>query len=81
MFRPHPFSWVPADGQRHATTDAKPRYGYHAIRVRTLCDLRVLVDDSDVSWLWPTCPGCNEGAHELAEVPMIGSAPGRLELE
>lgn len=82
MFRPHPFSWVPAEGKRHATTDAKPRYGYRGTRVRTLCGRSVFAEDSDVAWLWPTWPGCNEGAHDLAEVPMIGSgAPGLLELE
>lgn len=82
MFRPHPFSWVPADGRRHATTDAKPRGGYHGNRVQTLCDRRVCVDNSDIAWLWPTCPECNTSAHELADVPMIepgGAMP--LELE
>ncbi|SFS82313.1 zinc finger protein [Saccharopolyspora flava] len=72
MYRPHPFSWVPAEGQRHATTDPKPRQGYDGVEVRTLCLKRVTVDNSDIGWLWPTCSSCNTGAHELAGVPAGG---------
>ncbi|WP_263254086.1 zinc finger protein [Saccharopolyspora rosea] len=71
MYRPHPFSWVPADGQRHATADVRPPGGFSTgLVVETLCGQQVQADNSDMAWLWETCPTCNVRAHELAGIPM-----------
>ncbi len=40
MWSPHPFHWVPAGGQRHASTDAHPNGGHlypDGTAVTTLC--------------------------------------------
>ncbi len=61
--------WVPADGQRHASTDSKPVgcYAYPATwEVKTLCGLTVTAADGKPAWLWETCPTCNARAKERA---------------
>lgn len=71
MYRPHPFSWIPACGKRHASADTKPLGGYpNGFVVATLCRHQLPADNSDVAWLWETCPECNVKAHELAGIPM-----------
>ncbi|MGI8308790.1 zinc finger protein [Saccharopolyspora hattusasensis] len=78
MYRPHPFSWVPADGQRHASIDARPGGGYPTgVCVATLCGHQLIADNTDRAWLWETCPDCNAAAHVLAEVPMPPAAGAR----
>ena len=50
MYRPHPFSWVPADGQRHATADVRPPGGFSTgLVVETLCGQQVQADNSDMA--------------------------------
>ncbi|MEY8042480.1 zinc finger protein [Saccharopolyspora cebuensis] len=71
-WRPYPFSWVPAAGQRHATAAPGWRHGE---RVVALCGAGVAAVDSAQAWLWWTCPRCDVKAHELAGVPMPGSGP------
>ncbi|MGW5644489.1 zinc finger protein [Saccharopolyspora sp. NPDC003752] len=72
-FQPYPFHWVPAAGQRHASTDARPPGGYPTgMEVATLCGCRLDADNSELAWFWNTCPGCNRSAHALAGVPLYG---------
>ncbi|MEV0055987.1 zinc finger protein [Saccharopolyspora shandongensis] len=56
-FQPYPFHWVPAAGQRHASTDARPSGGYPTgMEVATLCGCRLDADNSELAWFWNTCP-------------------------
>ncbi|GAA4849103.1 hypothetical protein GCM10025787_34900 [Saccharopolyspora rosea] len=66
----YPFHWVPGDGRRHASLDPRPcrcRYPAGAL-VSTLCGRKVVVDHSEVAWLWETCPDCNGEARRLAGI-------------
>ena len=65
-YQPHPFHWVPAGGQRHAS-HARVAAGDAAAM---LCGERVVATYSATAWLWHTCENCNQSAHELAGVPM-----------
>lgn len=71
-FRPHPFSWIPADGQRHATVDQRPSGGWrNGELISTLCGNEGLEASlGTAAWLWETCSECNVRAHELAAVPV-----------
>ncbi|GAA2817592.1 zinc finger protein [Saccharopolyspora taberi] len=63
----YPFHWVPCEGSRHASLDARPAGGYPTgTEVTTLCGKRLPADNSELAWLWPTCPPCNREAHRLA---------------
>lgn len=63
----HPFRWVPAEGERHASLEPSTGQGYPEGKViQALCGKRVRAENSDISWLWETCPDCNNRAHELA---------------
>ncbi|GAB2740193.1 hypothetical protein GCM10027174_12000 [Salinifilum aidingensis] len=66
---PHPFSWVPAQGARHATTDPRPprsgRVHPPDVVVSTLCGEEVPAAAGEVAWLWETCPDCDERARAL----------------
>lgn len=74
-FRPHPFSWIPADGYRHATADKRPAGGWrNGEAVSTLCgDEDLAASLGTAAWLWETCSECNVRAHELAAMPVVGS--------
>ncbi|WP_246868998.1 zinc finger protein [Saccharopolyspora sp. ASAGF58] len=74
-YQPHPFHWVPADGQRHASTDARLGGGYPTrVCVATLCGHQLIADNTDRAWLWDTCPDCNAAAHKLAHyLPAVGA--------
>ncbi|GAB2734109.1 hypothetical protein GCM10027174_03570 [Salinifilum aidingensis] len=65
-YRPHPFSWCPGGGARHATTSHRPQTG---TEVTALCGSAVTADHSDVAWLWPTCAECNAAAHDMVGTP------------
>ncbi|MBB5159440.1 zinc finger protein [Saccharopolyspora phatthalungensis] len=70
MYQPNPFHWVPADGQRHASTDPKPAKGYPTgFVVGTLCGHQLAAENTSRSWLWPTCGTCNDKADGLANTP------------
>jgi hypothetical protein len=74
MYRPHPFSWCPADGERHATTDKRPPGGWpNGTEIRALCGKQVHSANFVEAWLWTTCADCNIEAHELAGVPFAGA--------
>ncbi|KAA5829161.1 zinc finger protein [Saccharopolyspora hirsuta] len=69
MYQPYPFHWVPAAGQRHASTDRRPEGALAyptGTSVATLCREQVVADNSEIGWLWPTCDGCNTEAHRIA---------------
>lgn len=72
-YQPHPFHWVPAGGQRHASQrrvgDGEP--------ARMLCGEHIVASYAEIAWLWETCSSCNITAHELAGVPMPASAAVR----
>lgn len=65
---PHPFTWVPAQRARHASTDPTPSgHNYPTgTEVTSLCGLHVRADNSEVAWFWATCRDCHVKAHELA---------------
>ncbi|RKT83771.1 zinc-finger [Saccharopolyspora antimicrobica] len=69
----YPFHWVPAAGQRHASTDRRPEGALaypSGTSVTTLCREQVIADNSEIGWLWPTCDSCNTEAHRIArELP------------
>ncbi|WP_190812664.1 hypothetical protein [Saccharopolyspora pogona] len=70
-YRPHPFSWTPGGGLRHATCDERRSGGWRDDdKVTTLCNRPIRVDTSELAWLWDTCPDCNVAAHVLAQCPM-----------
>ncbi|GAA0516326.1 hypothetical protein GCM10011581_46210 [Saccharopolyspora subtropica] len=76
-YRPHPFHWVPAAGQRHASTDPHSAGNVYATGadVTTLCERRVKAETDELAWLWETCPDCNAAARVLAGLPpMLGAA-------
>ncbi|MEV5538637.1 zinc finger protein [Saccharopolyspora shandongensis] len=74
---PHPFRWQPGDGQRHATRKLRPRGGFPVdAQIETLCGKQITADNSDVAWLWTTCPECNRFAHELTGTPIAPCSPG-----
>ncbi|MBB5160058.1 hypothetical protein BJ970_007659 [Saccharopolyspora phatthalungensis] len=78
MYRPHFFSWVPADGLRHASTDAKPFRGYPTgFVVATLCGHQLAAENTDLAWFWETCRTCDDKAHELAKTPTPPAASAR----
>ncbi|GAA0509907.1 hypothetical protein GCM10011581_42840 [Saccharopolyspora subtropica] len=63
----HPFHWVPAEGQRHASLDFRPGGGYPTgMTVSTLCKQQLSADNSQLAWLWETCRDCNKEAHRIA---------------
>ncbi|MDR7301001.1 zinc finger protein [Haloactinomyces albus] len=78
---PHPFTWVPADQARHASTDSTPNgHGYPTgTEVMTLCEQQLTADNSENAWFWGTCPDCNVAAHELTgvEIPTASKAAER----
>ncbi|TDD06176.1 hypothetical protein E1181_13005 [Saccharopolyspora terrae] len=64
--RMHPFHWVPALGERHASTDHRPSGGYPAgSTITTLCDREMRAEVGEMAWLWNTCPACNAEAHRM----------------
>ncbi|MCI2421839.1 hypothetical protein MOQ72_30830 [Saccharopolyspora sp. K220] len=68
----HPFHWTPAQGQRHASLDTRPGGGYPTgMSVKTLCNQQLTAENTDLAWLWLTCPDCDVEAHRLAGVPLI----------
>ncbi|WP_406690718.1 zinc finger protein [Saccharopolyspora sp. ID03-671] len=66
-YRPHPFTWCPSNGSRHATAQTAPREGE---RFETLCGEPATADRSDQAWFWQTCAACDARAHHLAGLPM-----------
>lgn len=64
---PHPFHWVPAEGERHASTDVRPPGGYPTgTNVTTLCGQCLTAEDGVLPWLWTTCSSCNATARRMA---------------
>ena len=77
----HPFHWVPAEGQRHASAGAQPPGGYPSgASVRTLCEQELRADTGELAWLWGTCPPCNKQAHVLAQPQAVPAFPIRRPL-
>ncbi|WP_237710579.1 zinc finger protein [Saccharopolyspora spinosa] len=75
MYRPHPFSWVPAGGARHASAEDKPAGGWPDGTVLTsLCDRQIQAASGELAWLWQTCPECAAAARVLAGLPPLGAA-------
>ena len=64
----HPFRWIPADGERHASRDKKPHGWPDGTVVNALCGRSVRADNRDVAWLWETCPACNQAAHNMLDI-------------
>ncbi len=67
---PHPFTWVPAERARHASTDPKQKGRNYptGTEVTTLCGQQVTADNSELAWFWPTCASCYAAARELAGI-------------
>ncbi|PKW14139.1 zinc finger protein [Saccharopolyspora spinosa] len=77
-YRPYPFHWVPAEGARHAIADQRPAGGWpEGETITVLCGSEVAADNSELAWLWDTCPDCNAGRTCLAEVPMPPAVSAR----
>lgn len=69
---PHPFTWVPAEGHRHASRDDVPspaREFPPDMSVMALCGRQITTATGDVAWFWPTCFDCDERARTLAGLP------------
>ncbi|MHA6802919.1 zinc finger protein [Salinifilum ghardaiensis] len=70
---PHPFSWVPGQGARHATTDPRPPHSGLVyppdVPVSALCGRAVTTAGGVTAWLWETCPECDERARALVGAP------------
>ncbi len=71
MVWPRPFTWVPAAGHRHASSDDKPpsREFPPDTNVATLYGRVVVSAAGDLAWLWPTCGDCDEQARALVAMP------------
>ncbi|RKT82702.1 zinc-finger [Saccharopolyspora antimicrobica] len=70
MYRPHPFSWVPAAGARHASAEKRPAGGWSdGTTLTALCDQKIQAESGELAWLWATCPGCSKAARVLAGMP------------
>lgn len=55
---PHPFFWLPIDGQRHAAENRDRDLPYGEL-INTLCGQQLKrIPVTDIEWLWPTCPAC-----------------------
>ncbi|GAB3558381.1 hypothetical protein J2S53_003706 [Actinopolyspora lacussalsi] len=68
----HPFTWVPAEEQRHASRDPVPPPALEfppELTVSALCGREVLTATGDIPWLWPTCPDCDRTTRELVGAP------------
>ncbi|GAB2734815.1 hypothetical protein GCM10027174_04620 [Salinifilum aidingensis] len=68
---PLPFTWVPAEGHRHASRDDVPPPGREFppdMSVTTLCGRQVTTATGEVAWFWPTCFDCDERARALVGV-------------
>ncbi|RKT88494.1 zinc-finger [Saccharopolyspora antimicrobica] len=77
VFQPHPFHWVPADGQRHASADPHPPGASiypDGTEVTTLCGQELAAEASDTAWLWGTCPVCDVAARRRAGMPPMAGA-------
>ncbi|MHA6801974.1 zinc finger protein [Salinifilum ghardaiensis] len=69
---PYPFTWVPAEGHRHASRDDVPPPGREFppdMSVTTLCGRQLTTATGEVAWFWPTCFDCDERVRPLAGVP------------
>lgn len=70
---PHPFTWVPAAGQRHASTDPLPSGSGHEypadVTVRSLCGREVVSASGELPWLWLTCAECDDEARAIVGAP------------
>ncbi|WP_139274115.1 zinc finger protein [Saccharopolyspora flava] len=64
-YRPHPFTWCPSTGARHATTEVTPNDGN---TFRALCGESPVANRNAEAWFSPTCTTCNTRAHELAGI-------------
>ncbi|WP_184727526.1 zinc finger protein [Saccharopolyspora phatthalungensis] len=71
---PQPFDWAPAEGQRHASTDARPGSGYPTgFVVATLCGYQLRADNTEPAWRWETCATCKAKARKLSQAPAVGA--------
>lgn len=78
MYRPYPFSWVPANEARHASSDKRPTGGWpDGTELTALCGRKIQAASGELAWLWPTCAECDAAARILAGLPPIsvGKAP------
>lgn len=66
-YHPHPFTWCPGSGARHAANHIAPQHGG---QFEALCGQLLTADRRAEAWFWSTCPPCDARAHELAGVPM-----------
>ncbi|MEV0085278.1 zinc finger protein [Saccharopolyspora sp. NPDC003752] len=76
-YQPHPFHWVPADGQRHASADKHPPGASiypDGTEITTLCEQSLTAETSDTAWLWGTCPDCNAAVRTRVGLPPMASA-------
>ncbi|MEV4644563.1 zinc finger protein [Saccharopolyspora sp. NPDC049357] len=64
------FHWVPANSSRHASTDERPEGALvypSGTAVTTLCGkVDQVADNTEIAWLWATCPECYEAALRMA---------------
>ncbi|NHD18118.1 MULTISPECIES: zinc finger protein [Actinopolyspora] len=68
----HPFTWVPAAWQRHASRDPVPPPAAEfpqGVLVSTLCGQELTSASGELAWLWGTCPECDDAAREIVGVP------------
>lgn len=67
---PHPFTWVPGERERHASTDPAPGLAFPAGQeIGTLCGRTVVAEGGVYPWLGPTCPACDSRARKLVGAP------------
>ena len=69
MHTPHPFHWVPAGGQRHASADPLPAscHSYPAeTTITALCGANLRAETSAEAWLWAGCADCRAATHEMS---------------
>ncbi|ASU79847.1 hypothetical protein CDG81_18045 [Actinopolyspora erythraea] len=69
----HPFTWVPAANERHASKDpvSQGRIQYaEGQSVTTLCGQMVEACDNELAWLWWTCPTCDDETRAIVGVPL-----------
>lgn len=74
----HPFTWVPAADERHASVDPAPAHAYPAGQeIARLCGREVIAEVGDYAWLWPTCADCDRRAREMVGAPALTEVTSR----
>lgn len=73
---PHPFTWVPGERERHASTDPAPGLAFPAGQeIGTLCGRTVVAEGGVYPWLWANMPGLRFARSQAGRRPTLRGVP------